>query len=124
MENQTAVRPSERTQVGPILVAVLGMPVAGIQALTGLGHFLALWLVGDALRENGFDAPETTTSDWLRATGYASVNVAVAVVCVVAIIVALRPSRRGSVVPWVCLGFVAVAALLTFTGWTYFGETV
>lgn len=118
---------SNRDQYALIIVGIVGSLVAGLQGMTALGHLVALSLVPDMMNDTLPDAQEIapSASFYVRGAAHASVNLALAAVCVGAIVLAARSTRRGStVLPWVCLGVVAVVALLTFSGWTWHGEAM
>lgn len=123
---ETRVERPNSAQYAPILVGIFGSLIAGFQGLMALGHVLALLFARDVQGAIPDAQPmEITGSDYLRGAAYASLNLALAAVCIGAILVAVRTTRRGSTVaPWVCLGVVAVIALLTFTGQTWIGRRV
>jgi hypothetical protein len=102
----------------PVFVVVLGTLVVSLQALIAFGHFLALWVVDSEL-EAEFPGDEPLSidfSDYVRAAKYASLNIALCAICVVAIIAAVRSSRRKpTAVSWLCLAIIGTVAVMSFT---------
>ncbi len=120
-------RKSDSAQHAPILVGILGLLIAVIQGLTAFGHFVALWFSREGMKEAFPDSQpsDITAHDYLRGAAYASLNLALAAICIASIFIAMRSGRRGStMIPWACLGIVVVTALLTFTGRTSLGESL